>query len=141
MGNLFFYTSYSMFFIFLYNSATNSLQFAYQILISNSDKGSAGAPDRTVLRLIAVLVLTAICLLQYFSARAGRTLNKVLAFLKLLLLGVVICAGLNRIAKNSDRHVPSESWGGEPVSPSSPAIAFYYVIFSFQGWENATFVS
>ena len=101
---------------------------------------TAPAPNEKVLRFIAFVVLTTVCLLHFFSARAGRKLNRALATLKILSLCIVAFAGCNLIMKNYKNGIHQPSWQGKAPSPSSPAIALYYVIFSFQGWENATFV-
>jgi amino acid transporter len=103
-------------------------------------------PDQRVLRLIAVVVLSFFCLIHYFSVSAGRALNKVFAFVKICLLLVVIFAGIywcctggrleSWTASNGDLQIAYNS-----SDSTDSAAAFLLIIFSFTGWENATFVS
>lgn len=98
------------------------------------------------MRFIGVFVLSLICLFQYFSPNFGRSLNKTLAAAKIImLLGILITAGIAA----GDRGSNSSPWGkSHEVDPEqsnkhrgvSFAKAFLAVLFSFQGWENATFV-
>src|SRR5438045_3955222 len=109
---LFSYILYTFYFVLLYNTATNSMQFANQVMASanpinyttpsyppeDTPKPQTPLytpydPDQRVLRFIAVVALSLFCLIHYFSARAGRALNKTLAFLKIILLMVVFIAG------------------------------------------------
>ena len=91
--------------------------------------------DQRLLRFLAVVVLTFMCALHYRSARMARRLNATLAGLKILMLIVVMVAGA---VKASKEHI---SWSETtPSAASSSAAAFLLVIFSFGGWENATFV-
>jgi amino acid transporter len=65
----------------------------------------------------------------------ARRLNVTLAVLKIVMLSVVMVAGAVKASKES------VSWS-ETTSdePSSTAAAFLFILFSFGGWENATFV-
>lgn len=132
---LFAYTLYATLSVFLANSSTNSMQFANQVLISAS---SHPADHQRILRFIAFAILTMVCLLHYFSAAFGRRLNTLLALSKLIMLLVVIIAGGGK-ARKADFNDISKAHT-TPAS-SSAATAFLYILFSFQGWENATFVS
>jgi amino acid transporter len=92
--------------------------------------------DERLLRFLAVVVLTFLCALHFRSARIARTLNVVLAGLKILMLIVVFVSGA---VKASQEQISwSESTSEEA---SSTAAAFLLILFSFGGWENATFVS
>jgi amino acid transporter len=134
---LFTYTIYAFCFVFLYNSATNAMQFANQVLISSAGPNPNYVPDQRLLRFIAVSALTFVCLLHYFSGRAGRALNQVLAMLKIVMLVVVLVAGIVRVSGQV-----KTDWSLEASTvPSSSATAFLQILFSFSGWENATFVS
>jgi amino acid transporter len=80
--------------------------------------------------------LTFFCLLHYFSGRVGRALNQILAFIKTVMLFIVFIAGIVR----AGGHFKAD-WSLEPsAGPSSSATAFLLILFSFSGWENATFV-
>jgi amino acid transporter len=63
-------------------------------------------------------------------------LNQILAFIKITLLVIVFFAG---IARSNDHY--TADWGIPPnKDASSSAIAFLHIMYSFTGWENATFV-
>ncbi|KAF7556406.1 hypothetical protein G7Z17_g1479 [Cylindrodendrum hubeiense] len=144
------YISYSFSFIGLFNSGTNSMQTGRMILICIASTNEAVNPDvhRDVVRLIGVCTMTALCLLQYFSPAFGRKLNQGLAVVKIIFL-VALCivaivatarpltrpdgTVVNRAADWHEWHKPN-SW--KPF-----AKALLAVLFSFEGWENATFVA
>ncbi|OBT52025.1 hypothetical protein VE04_06969, partial [Pseudogymnoascus sp. 24MN13] len=133
---LFAYTLYTFYFVLLYNTATNSMQFAKQVLVCAAGDTLEPTLDPRALRFIAMVALSFFVLLHYFSGRAGRDLNQILAFIKITLLVIVFFAG---IARASDHY--AADWGIPPnKDSSSSAIAFLYIMFSFTGWENATFV-
>ena len=115
------------------------MQFANQVLSSaNVPYPENFEANPKVLRFIAVVILSFFCLLHYFSGRVGRALNQVLAFIKIGLLLVVFFAGI----KYAKIHFVKEDWSISPnPNASSSATAFLYIVFSFSGWENATFVS
>lgn len=129
------YTCYALYFVCIYTTATNSMQFARQVLIAATQKDEIA--DQRVMRLIAVVIMTTICLLLYFSTATGRRLNRWLAWVKIGMMIVVFVAGGVKAGKNraSDINRTFES-----VEPNS-ATALLQVLFSFQGWENATLVS
>ena len=112
------------------------MQFANQVLLCAAGDTLEPSVDPRALRFIAVVALSFFVLLHYFSGRAGRDLNQILAFIKITLLVIVFFAG---IARASDHY--TADWGIPPnKDASSSAIAFLYIMFSFTGWENATFV-
>lgn len=134
---LFAYTIYAFYFVFLYNTATNSMMFANQVLISANAKTIHYVPDGRLVRFIAIVALSLFCLLHYFSGRAGRRLNQLLAFFKVCLLVIVLFAGIVRAS-----HHFVNDWNLNPnPNKSNSATAFLLIVFSFTGWENATFVS
>lgn len=112
------------------------MQFSNQILISANINDPTYVPDGRLLRFIAIISLAFFCLLHYFSGHAGRTLNQILAFFKICLLLIVFAAGCVRAGLN---YTPD--WT-QPSNPdrSSSALAFLLIVFSYTGWENATFV-
>ncbi|RSM09322.1 hypothetical protein CEP52_004215 [Fusarium oligoseptatum] len=101
-----------------------------------------------VMRLIGVNVLTLICLLQYFSPGFGRVMNKWLAFLKIVFLFVLIGVADSAKDASDDWFVthPTTAEQGNNENIGKPtklafAKALLAVLFSFEGWENATFVA
>jgi len=136
------YITYSISFVVFFNSGTNCMQVGRMILMCIA-AAEEGTPDvnRDLVRLIGVVVLTAICLLQYFSPGIGRSLNRFLANVKIIFLVALIIAIAVANAKTVGR---GNDWNESynPTQPKlSPVKAFLAVLFSFEGWENATFVS
>ncbi|KAJ4207539.1 hypothetical protein NW759_013939 [Fusarium solani] len=155
---------YSIAFIVFFNSGSNSLQFGRMILlcINAKDTTNSNSPGETnqdqnetsneinldVMRLIGVNVLTLICLLQYFSPGFGRVMNKWLAFFKIIFLFGLI--GVADRAKDASddwlvTHPTSVEQENNPSIGKPTNLAFakalLAVLFSFEGWENATFVA
>lgn len=145
---------YSLMFIVFFNSATNSMQFGRMVLLCiNADQdvdNAVGDVNNDLMRYIGVTILTIICLTQFFSPSFGRRLNKFLAVVKIgFLLGLFIVGltALSRDIKDGKGHDTTQSsdwskWNERKVvSKVSFAKALLIVLFSFEGWENATFVS
>lgn len=138
---MFAYIIYTFYFVLTHNTATNSMQVGNQALISANIHNTTYRPDGRLLRFLAIVALSFFCLLHYFSGRAGRTLNQILAAVKVCLLFIVFIAGIVRASKDfrADwaQHVNSNGFAG---SGSASARAFLLITFTFNGWENATFV-
>jgi len=112
------------------------MQFAKQVLVCAAGDTLEPTLDPRALRFIAIVALSFFVLLHYFSGRAGRDLNQILAYIKITLLVIVFFAGIAR----ASNHYTAD-WGIPPnKDASSSAIAFLYIVFSYTGWENATFV-
>lgn len=151
------YIIYSLMSIVFFNSATNSLQFGRMILMcinahkaDDSTKKSQADSDvnQDLMRFIGVTILSIICLAQFFSPSWGRKLNKFLAVVKICFLIGVIIVALTALSNNIEdiegNAVPrAQDWLTWHESPSKVqfAKALLAVLFSFEGWENATFVS
>lgn len=89
------------------------------------------------MRLIAVVITTVICLLIYFSTATGRRLNRYLAWLKIGLLISVFMAGAVKAGGSKVRdNTPTKL-----LVNSNSAAGLLQVLYSFQGWENATMVA
>ncbi|KAK2122578.1 amino acid permease-domain-containing protein [Fusarium oxysporum II5] len=139
-------------FIVFFNSATNSLQFGRMILMCiNAHKANNGTDIdgyNDLMRFIGVTIISIICLTQFFSPSWGRKLNKFLAVVKIgFLIGVIIVALTalsSDIEDGKGNAVPRAQdwleWHGSP-SKVQFAKALLAVLFSFEGWENATFVA
>ncbi|KAK4221863.1 high-affinity methionine permease [Podospora fimiseda] len=148
------YVTYSLSFIGVFNSGTNSMQTGRMILIciaaSDTASGTASDINRHVARLIGVVVLTTICLVQFFSPNTGRKLNRFLATVKILFLVALFIVAASATSKPKD---PAKDWftwhtsaprDGRAPTPKTWvtfAKALLAVLFSFEGWENATFVT
>ncbi len=144
------YITYSIVFVANFNSGTNSMQTGRMILLCIA-ASEAGTPDvnRDVVRLIGVVVLTAICLLQFFSPEIGRKLNKALAGVKILFLValflVAVAANGHPMTTPDENVVVDRAADWMVWHPTGSKLYFakalLAVLFAFEGWENATFVS
>ncbi|KAH8673161.1 amino acid permease-domain-containing protein [Ilyonectria robusta] len=141
------YTLYAFYFVFVYTTCTNAMQFANQTMLASNGKGTVGKDDNMDMRLVrflAITATTAICLLLYLSESKSRWLNRATAAAKLLLLVVIVGFGGAYINKHGAH---TNDWGYSPVDGSPPTyhadwvVAFITVLFSFHGWENATLVT
>jgi amino acid transporter len=113
------------------------MEFAEQVLTCTAGDTLNPNENPQALRFIAVVALSFFCLLHYFSGRVGRDLNQVLAFIKIIMLLIFFIAGCVRAA-----HHFTPDWKRNPNQDvSSSATAFLYILFSFSGWENATYAS
>ncbi|OCK94885.1 uncharacterized protein K441DRAFT_90733 [Cenococcum geophilum 1.58] len=129
------YTCYSLYFVCLYTTATNSMQFARQVIMAATK--SDDIPDQRVMRLIAVVIMSLICLLLYFSTATGRKLNRYLAWLKIGLMIIIFIAGGVKAGKGPAHDI---NWKFKSAQSNS-AIALLQVLYAYQGWENATLVA
>lgn len=148
------YIIYSLAFIMFFNSATNSQQFGRMILLclhaNKEDNGYDIKKDQHLMRYIAVSIVSIICLAQFFSPAFGRRLNKFLAVVKIGFLLGLLAVGLAALGRDFDSQSSAGSsldrtgdWAErrEVRSKVSFAKALLVVLFSFEGWENATFVA
>jgi amino acid transporter len=132
------YTLYAFYFVLVNTSTTNSMQFAKQVYISATDEDQIF--DQRLLRFIAVVILSLLCLLHYFSARTGRALNVTLAASKVVMLVVLFIAGAIKAGRSNVHDFFTKNDSSPSSGVSSAAAGFISILFSFQGWENATFV-
>ncbi|KAM0441281.1 hypothetical protein ACHAPT_000590 [Fusarium lateritium] len=158
---LFAYITYSIAFILFFNSGTNSMQIGRFLLLciqDDKDTTSSGTEqgnnaqqeaskeiNKDLVRFIGIVALSVICLLQYFSPGFGRGMNKTLAVVKLAFMVALFIVGIAATSRDIDID-RSEDWtiwheDGGKRSNLTFAKALLLVLFSFQGWENATFVS
>ena len=132
---------FSGFFLCLGNTAGNSIAFAKHVLAASSpDIHKATEFDHRLISLIAVGILSIVCLLHYFSSAFGLFLNRLLAYYKIGLLFTVFVAGT--IARN-DPNSGLHDWSQveKNHSSSDTLSAMIYILYSYQGWENANYVA
>jgi len=110
------------------------MQFARQVIMVATQSDSIS--DQRVMRLVAVVIMSLICLLLYFSTATGRKLNRYLAWMKIGLMIVIFIAGGVKAGKGPAHDISFEF---ESASSNS-AIALLQVLYAYQGWENATLV-
>jgi amino acid transporter len=128
---------YSFFFLFTPNTAGNLIQFAKLILLSaNPETTDTKDLDRGLISFIAIVALTGVCFLHYFSRNSGLFLNMFFVVFKIVLLCVtIICGGIASTQPENGK----STWGQQKES-SDVLGALVYVIYSYQGWENANYV-
>lgn len=131
------YTVYAISFVVLFNSGTNSLQVGRQVLLCYEPHD--GDPDQNVMRLIAMIGLSIVCLIHYFSARAGRKANRWFCVMKITILLILLGKTTKRAIMGPKIGFPQLS--GQSDAFSNYAQALLLISFSFGGWENAGFVS
>ena len=128
---------FSVFFLLVPNTDGNSIQFAKTVLLAaNPAVAKTEDLDKRLISLIAIVVLTVVCLIHYFSRNSGLVLNLSFAMYKIGLVSAVIIAGF--IASHQPENGLSD-WGNQEQDRNIPA-ALIYVIYSYQGWENANYV-
>lgn len=139
------YTMYAFYLIPFSSTAQNCMVFAREVLsltvawpAPDPETQVINPPiDSRLLGFIAVVALTIMCFLHFLSTRAGRDLNGSIAVLKVLFLLILIIAGIVKcITSNPHEWSDTSTGSGRNIS-----LAFLQILFSFQGWENATFVS
>lgn len=131
---------FSGFFILLENTSGNAIVFAkHTLLAANPDTKNATDLDSRLINLLAVGILSIICLLHYFSRRLGLFLNTTFALFKVFILIAVFIAGVMARHKN-DSGMTDFSTKQEGANGKDSLAAFIYIIYSYQGWENANYV-
>jgi amino acid transporter len=119
----------------------NALAFARFVTVAALPDYSDGQDlDPRVIKLIAVNIVSVVCLIHYFSTDLGRLLNRVTAAYKLVLLVVVFGSGYWAAQV---QHVGLGREDDQPPNPDATSRlgAFVLVLYSYSGWENANYVS
>ncbi|KAE9379783.1 hypothetical protein N431DRAFT_527234 [Stipitochalara longipes BDJ] len=132
---------FSGFFLVLGNSYGNAITFAKQVILaSDPDYEDATALDNRLIRFVAIFVLSAVCLLHYFSNKFGLFLNKLFALFKIVLLFTVFVAGVKAAGKEgSGLHDFTQTHGAR--DSANGLAAMILIFYSYQGWENANYVA
>lgn len=115
------------------------MQFAKHVLLSaNPEVAKTVELDSRLVRFIAIVCVSVVCLLHYSSSKAGLFLNKLLAWYKVILLVVVFSAGITYAHKNGSK------WHDDTIPPRGSSLdamgAMVSVFYTYQGWENANYV-
>lgn len=142
------YTLYAFYFIFVYTTSTNAMQFASQIVLAAYKKTFWNdLPQEEVslhlLRFLAITITTATCLLLYISNSKSRLFNKATAGAKILSLLIIALFGVVYLAK----HGSHANWAADDAFTKTAGTqidwvpAFIIILYSFHGWENATLVA
>jgi amino acid transporter len=129
---------FSMFFITVPNTDGNSLQFAKHVLLTAlPDVTDTTQLDKRLISLVAICVLTFVSFIHYFSRNSGLLLNLVFAIYKIILVFIFVVCGC--IASGQSDNGKSD-WGDQPIQSKNALAAMIYIIYSYQGWENANYV-
>ena len=129
---------FSIFFITVPNTDGNSLQFAKHVLLTaQPDVTDTTQLDKRLISLVAICVLTFACFIHYFSRNSGLLLNLVFALYKVVLVFIFVVCGC--IASGQPGNGKSD-WGNQPIQGKNALAAMIYIIYSYQGWENANYV-
>lgn len=136
------YTLYSFYFVMLYTTTTNSMQFARQVLIAVAP----GDPDypgshQSLMRFIAVAIASVVCLFVYFSRQKSLWANNATAVGKLLLLLAVMAAGGQYLRQNGPKTADWTTTGPATSDGWDWTYGILTVFFSYHGWDNATLVA
>lgn len=97
-------------------------------------------PDQRLIRFIAVVVTTGVCLLNLWSSSTSLRVNLLTAVLKILLLVGIIIAGGVYIALHAPVGSRSD-WNTTNDKSPNWTLGILLVLFSYFGWDNATQVS
>jgi amino acid transporter len=128
--------AFATFFITIANTSGNAIAFARFVMIAAlPNETKLEALNSKVVKLVAINIVSVVCLLHYFSHNLGRFLNKLLAIYKFCLLMAVIIAGFcaSRVKNGEfDRNVAQNT--------KNQLGGLVLVLYSFTGWENANYV-
>lgn len=130
---------FSGFFICFGTSASNSIAFARYIILSAEPRvQNEGALNRKLVGFIAITINLVTCLLLYFSNGLALSLNRITAAYKIVLLLAVFIMGLVATKEqDSGIHDFEDTHSSTPTQTLS---ALVYILFAYQGWENANYV-
>ncbi|KAH7350518.1 amino acid permease-domain-containing protein [Rhexocercosporidium sp. MPI-PUGE-AT-0058] len=132
---------FSGFFLVLGKSYGNAVTFAKQVLLaSDSSYEKTSQLDDRLIRFIAIVVLSAVCLLHYFSNKFGLFLNKLFALFKTALLFTVFVAGVKAARKEGSGFDDFTQTHGMS-NPADGLAAMVLIFYSYHGWENANYVA
>lgn len=133
--------AFATFFITIANTSGNAIAFARFVMIAALPTNRSLVDlDSKVVRLIAISILSVVCLLHYLSSNLGRFLNKLLALYKLFLLIAVMITGFWASTVNNAGLDDDTLKNAEPQGTESKLGAVVLVLYSFTGWENANYV-
>ncbi|KAI9893693.1 MAG: hypothetical protein M1814_005909 [Vezdaea aestivalis] len=152
-------SAFSWFFICISSSVGNAISFSRYIgfLFAPSPKeGSKGAfaprgiQNEWLIKLVACSVTIFVCAVHYRLVNIGIVANNLLAFVKVLALFLFFTAGLFggliHTSAEYGKTIPgAHDWLAHRETGTRPAfniaLAILLVLYSYQGWENANYVT
>lgn len=119
----------------------NSIAFAKAVILSHTPEQL----DGDMVKFLAITTVTIVCLTHYFSRRFSIALNNFMAAFKIGLLFILIIFGFvaskRSINGRADWKNPPYPRDEPKNTPKDYFAAFILVMYSYQGWNNANFVS
>jgi amino acid transporter len=146
-------TIVSIIFVLITNYAANAVMFAKLILQAFNPE--IINPDYRLVKFIALVTLTAVCLLHTFSRRLGVFINNSLAIYKMILVVIIILTGAVAMGTGKGKspavkdleYIPPGTHNfddsfGFPFKPtmSNWGNSVLGVLWAYSGWENANYV-
>ena len=92
-------------------------------------------------KFVGCWLVVGICLLHYRLVNIGIYANNFLAAFKVLVVFLFLLIGLcGGIPKESHQHASKDFGNSKETirAPANSAVAIFLVLYSFQGWENAS---
>jgi amino acid transporter len=141
---------YSIMFVCLSGSHANSLQFGASVITASTSPGTE--VDFRVQKLIAIALVSVVCLIQAYSREVILRLNDLIAWYKVLVLsfmavaGFVSLAGVRTQLASESSAAPygmqnlENSFSGTTSNPYAWGMALLVVGRSYLGYENANLV-
>lgn len=131
-------TIFSWYWVLLATSGNSMQAAAYIVSLLSPDK-AYNHLDQGLVKFLAVVVQTVICLLLYFMRRVSFMVNSLFAAFKVVLLLVLFIAGMVTTSKaDSGTHDFGQTHSGS--SGVNSVAAMIWVIFAYQGWEHTNYV-
>ena len=127
--------------------AGNSIVFAKSVLNACSED----SPDQRILYLIAISVVSFACIVHMLAARFGRLLNYIFAYVKVLIILLLMIAGI--ISAVNSRYSPTVILGQKMRSDAESSSILWRettykllssllcVMFAYAGFNQANYVS
>ena len=98
--------------------------------------------DEWLQKFIGCSLIIGICFLQYRLVNIGILVNNLLAGFKILVVLLFFLIGLFGGLPKEGRRTPGASDFGKSKevinAPKNSAVAIFLVLYSYQGWENAS---
>lgn len=138
----------SLLFVLLSHNAGNCVSFAKLVL--QAFEPTEKDPDFRLQKFIALVMLSAVCLLHVFSRNTGIAINNFLALYKLALVTFIVLVGFAAMAGGRGKGVTAGGGYGltnfadaadiRRMSMNEYANAALGVLWAYTGWENANYV-
>lgn len=91
-------------------------------------------------KLVALLAICFITFINCYSVKMATRMNNFFTFAKLLAISIVVLVGMYRLSIGHYSHLET-GFEGTTTSFSDLAIAFYFGLWAYDGWNNLNFVT